>query len=335
MHFGRLFTTADTLGPAFAVFLFVSFVLVPVPDVEPPNSAPEVDSVVSTLNSLFPTQSCDIRCAARDADGDALTVTWSASGGTLEPRAEAARWTAPDRPGSYSVVAEVEDGNGGHDTGILVILVTPNAPPVVESISAEPALVLPGATVKVNSSATDPDGHALGYEWSSPDGTFAGIGPTVTWTAPSTPGSYPVNVRAYDGLGGDASASALVTVASPDPPVIEAIIVRPFVPEYTKAYDWGYRILRGKLCECEIECVASAGDKELFYEWSTTEGSIEGEGAAVLFVPPSKTTVVEVTVTVSDAFGHSAADHVIFRVFLREPYAFGEDEDPAGCGCGR
>ncbi len=335
MGHARLFSTADALGPAFAVALFVSFMFVPVSEAAPPNSAPEVDSIVSTFDSLFPTQSCDIRCAARDADGDALTVTWSASGGTIEPHAAAAQWTAPDRPGSYSIMAEVDDGNGGRDAGILVLQVTPNGPPVMESVTAEPALVLPGTTVKVNCIASDPNGHALGYQWSSPDGEFAGIGPVVTWTAPSSPGAYVVSVRAYDGLGGDATASALVTVASPDPPVIETLVVRPFVPEYTKAYDWGYRILRGRLCECEIECLASAAGKELFYEWSTTEGSIEGEGAAVLFVPPNKTTLVEVTVKVSDAFGHSAADHVIFKVFLREPYAVSEDEDPAGCGCGR
>ena len=102
------------------------------------------------------------------------------------------------------------------------------------------------------------------------------------------PGVYEVSV-AYDGLGGDATGSALVTVASPEPPVIETLIVRRSFPAYTKTYSWGYRLLRGSRCECEIECVASAGDKELFYEWSATGGAIEGEGAAVLFVAPPPT----------------------------------------------
>ena len=306
----------------------------PVTEPEPPNSPPEVDSVVSTLDVLFPTQSCDIRCAAHDVDGDALVVRWSTSGGTLEPLGEGARWTAPDRPGSYSVMAEVEDGNGGYDAGILVIEVARNEPPLLSSIAATPALVLPGSVVRLACSAVDPDGHALGYEWSSPDGDVSGVGPLVTWTAPSIPGVYEVSVRAYDGLGGDATGSALVTVASPEPPVIETLIVRPFLPAYTKTYSWGYRLLRGSRCECEIECVASAGDKELFYEWSATGGAIEGEGAAVLFVPPDRTTAVTVTVTVKDAFGHSAADDVLFKVFQREVYPPEGEEDPGACGCG-
>jgi len=334
MGSARRFLTVDVLGPAFAVVLFVSFAFVPVAKAQPPNSAPEIDSVVSTFDSLFPTQSCDLLCAARDVDGDPLTITWSASGGTLEPRAETARWTAPDRPGSYSIMAEVEDGNAGYDAGILVIRVTPNEPPVVAGISAEPALVLPGATVSVVCRATDPNGHALGYEWTSTGGEIAGIGPIITWTAPSTPGSYPVHVRAYDGLGGDATASALVTVVSPDPPVIESIIVLPSLPSYTKSYEWGYRLLRGKLCECEIECVAAAGDKELLYEWSATDGAIRGEGAVVLFVPPDRPGEATVTVTVRDAFGHSASEDILFKVFQREPFIVDRDEVPGGCNCG-
>jgi len=335
MGSSRRFPAIDTLGPAFAIALFLSFAFVPVTQAEPPNAPPEVDSIVSSHQKLFPSQSADIRCTAYDADADTLSFQWSASGGALEPRAESARWTAPERPGSYSILAEVEDGRGGYDAGILVIEVVRNEPPVLESIVASPDSVLPGAEVRVTCSATDPDGHALGYDWTSTGGQVAGIGPAVTWTAPSNPGSYEVSVKVYDGLGGDASASVDVTVASLEPPVIESLIVRPFAPQYTKEYAWGYRLLRGRLCECEIECVASASGKDLVYEWTTTLGTIEGQGAAVLFVPPNTTTDVTVTVTVKDAFGFSASEDVLFKVFLREEYIEDREEVPGGCNCPR
>jgi len=335
MGSSRGFPAIDTLGPIFALALFLSFALVPVAAAEPPNSPPEVSSVVSSHQKLFPTQSAEIHCVAHDPDGDTLSFLWSTSGGVLEPRAESTRWTAPERAGTYSILAEVEDGRGGYDAGILVIEVVRNEPPVLESIVASPDLVLPGGKVQLSCSATDPKGHALGYEWSSTTGEAEGIGPSVTWTAPSAPGVYDVSVRVYDGLGGQASASAEVTVASPEPPTIQSLIVRPFAPEYTKEYDWGYRLLRGRLCECEIECVASAGEKDLTYEWTATLGTIEGQGAAVLFVPPNGNADVTVTVTVKDAFGFSASKDVHFKVFLREAFIEDRDEVPGGCNCGR
>jgi hypothetical protein len=156
----------------------------------------------------------------------------------------------------------------------------------------------------------------------------------VEWTAPLAPGIYMVTARVHDGHGGDVVSSDLVEVLSPTPPSIETMIVRPFVPEYSKEYDWGYRLLRGKMCECEIECVASAEGKELTYEWSCTDGSLEGSGPSVLFIPPQKRTDVYVTALVSDEFGHTASAEVMFKVLTREGYSE-IDEVPGGCQCGR
>ncbi len=331
----RQFSAIDILGPTFAVALFVSFAFTPLAKAEPPNTAPEIGNLVSTPDSLFPTQSCDIVCTVDDVDGDELALRWSASGGTVAGAGAMVKWTAPERPGSYSIMVEVEDGKGGYDAGVMVVQVTPNAPPVLNRVVAEPALVLPGGVVRVTSDAADPDGHALGYEWSSTAGVLSGIGREVTWTAPAIPGDYDISVKVYDGLGGESSEQTAVTVAPPDPPVIDSLIVRFYQPAYSKVFRGVYRLLRGSLCECEIECIASAGSKTLTYEWQTTEGTIEGEGAAVLFTPPNQTTVVTVTVTVRDAFGLSASEDVDFNVFLREAYVLDDDEAPGGCGCGR
>ncbi len=321
----------DILGVAFAIALCTAFFfLVPLTEAAPENAAPAIDTLFSSHDQLYGTQSCELYCSARDDDEDSLTFVWSSTDGEVTPSGATARWTAPPQPGSYAIMAEVHDGNGGYDTSIVIVTVARNQAPAINTVTCSPPLMLPGESSALSCDASDPDGHALAYEWSSSSGEVSGSGHTVTWTAPSAPGTYLVEVRVFDDLGGDSSDSVLLHVAPADPPVIDELIVRPFLPEYTKEYDWGYRLLRGCLCECEIECVASAMGKELTYDWDCTEGSIEGSGPTVLFLPPNRQAEVHVTVTVSDAFGHSTTSDLFFKVFNREPFP---DSDDDGCGC--
>jgi len=320
----RKFPLGDVVG---AVFFF----LAPVTKAEPENVAPAIGSLFSSHDQLYGTQSCELQCSARDDDEDALAFEWSSTDGKVTPSGATASWTAPRQPGSYAIMVEVRDGNGGYDTSFVIVTVARNQSPAINTMTCSPPLLLPGELSTVSCDASDPDGHALAYEWSSSSGEVSGSGQTITWTAPSAPGTYLVAVRVYDGLGGESTHTVLLRVAPTAPPVIEELIVRPFLPEYTKEYPWGYRLLRGCLCECEIECVASAMGKELTYDWSCSEGSIEGSGPAVLFIPPKSPAEVHVTVTVSDVFGHSATGELFFKVFNREPYS--DDSDEGGCGC--
>ena len=327
----RKFPLGDVVGVVFAIALFTAFLFVPVTKAEPENVAPAIDTLSSSHDQLYGAQSCDLYCSAHDDDEDALTFVWSSTDGKVTPSGTTAMWTAPRQHGSYAIMVEVHDGNGGYDTSGVIVTVARNQAPAINTLTCSPQLMLPGESSTVSCDASDPDGHALAYEWSSSSGTISGNGHTVTWTAPSAPGTYLVAVRVSDGLGGDSTRSALLSVAPATPPVIDELIVRPFLPEYTKEFPWGYRVLRGCLCECEIECVASAMGKELTYDWSCNEGSIEGSGPTVLFIPPKGRAEVHVTVTVSDSFGHSATGGLFFKVFNREPFA--DDTDEGGCGC--
>ena len=52
-------------------------------------------------------------------------------------------------------------------------------------------------------SATDPDGDPLTYKWSTPQGALASPNAQQSlWTAPKTPGRYPVTVAVADNRGG-------------------------------------------------------------------------------------------------------------------------------------
>jgi peptidoglycan-associated lipoprotein len=78
----------------------------------------------------------------------------------------------------------------------------------------EPTSVRPGQTVKVSSQATDPDGDAVTYQWTAPQGTFnPANAANSTWTAPNQPGNVTLTVTATDNRGGKATSSCNVQVA--------------------------------------------------------------------------------------------------------------------------
>ena len=77
-----------------------------------------------------------------------------------------------------------------------------NRPPTA-TVSCDPCRVQVGQTSTVRVSATDPDGDPLTYKWSTPQGALASPNAQQSlWTAPKTPGRYPVTVAVADNRGG-------------------------------------------------------------------------------------------------------------------------------------
>lgn len=73
----------------------------------------------------------------------------------------------------------------------------------------------PGQTCKASAQATDPDGDAVTYRWTAPQGTFNPVdAANSTWTAPNQSGPVALTVTASDGRGGTATSVANVTVAA-------------------------------------------------------------------------------------------------------------------------
>ena len=330
----KRFSTGDIAGVAFAIALCATFFIVSPADAKPVNSPPTIEEVMTTVDRLYCGEESTLYCIASDADADDLTYVWSSTEGILAADGPTARWTAPRRAGTSSVMVQVDDGKGGLQSEFVLFTVLKNQSPMIESVQCSPDRVLPGQVCTLSCNARDPDGQPLTYEWTSTRGDISGEGNTVEWTAPYASGTCTVSVWVSDGYGGEVVSSDLIEVLSPVPPTIEAMIVRFFVPEYSKEYDWGYRLLRGRMCECEIECIASADGKELTYEWSCSDGSIEGSGPSVLFIPPQKRTDVHVTACVRDEFGQTSSAEVLFRVLTREGYSE-IDAVPGGCRCGR
>ena len=164
---------------------------------------------------------------ASDPDGDALTyslvsgnrnrfavgpddggVTYIGPGEDFE--------TGPDR---YDLTVRARDAVGGKAEAVITVTVTDvNEEPAV-SVSCDPCTVSRGGEVRLNATASDPDGDALTYEWSAPNGHFDGRADSsaVRWTAPDVAGSVTIRVEVADGQGGLASATAEVNVVNGAP----------------------------------------------------------------------------------------------------------------------
>ena len=95
-------------------------------------------------------------------------------------------------------------------------LVTPepkgNKPPVISSLEAEYIDVYPRGGSDIRCIASDPEGDAMQFKWSSTGGTLTGDGATVSWESPDDYGDYHIMVIAKDVNGGSAEATLTISV---------------------------------------------------------------------------------------------------------------------------
>jgi len=146
-----------------------------------------------------------------------------------------------------------------------------NRPPTA-ACSADASSVMQGSgqAVPVRATASDPDGDALTYSWSTNGGHVEGTAETARWTAgDSAPGTYSVTARVDDGHGGNASCSANVRV--------EARPLRP--PTMTCSVDRS-SVMPGE----RVNVTADASSPEGFpleYTWRSNGGQVSGSGSRV------------------------------------------------------
>ena len=208
---------------------------VELPVIEPQNNPPIIKSMIaqSKISILSGSQ---IVCEAEDPDGDELTYSWSAIGGTIEGQGPVVNWIAPETPGEYTIAAVVDDNQGGTAMKSVTITVTdePNQPPIITSliittaklagpITIDPSVqqldrplisvgaLKPAVIVCV---AEDPDGDDLTYTWTATDGNITDEeGRKVVWIAPNDPVRHFVTVEVNDARGGSSTAKVAFDVS--------------------------------------------------------------------------------------------------------------------------
>ena len=159
-----------------------------------------------------------IHVNATDADNDALTYTYSATGGTVDGTGPDARWNPSGLAiGNYTVNAKVDDGRGGTASCATDVAVAkrPNQPPVI-SCAPDSNPINAGQKVNIVSTASDPDGDPLNFSYVTSGGQISGTGPTASFDSTGlAPGNYSITCTADDGRGGRTSAPTTVTVQEP------------------------------------------------------------------------------------------------------------------------
>lgn len=76
------------------------------------NRRPAVTAVHADPPEVDPGGTTSLTCVATDPDGDALTVGWAVTGGSLAGEGPAVTWTLPEAPGYYTAVCTATDAQG-------------------------------------------------------------------------------------------------------------------------------------------------------------------------------------------------------------------------------
>ena len=160
--------------------------------------------------------STTLRANASDANGDALTYAWSASGQSVPNNSPSFEFGPVGRdPGSYVVRVTVTDVDGMSASCEHRVTVTrrPNNNPDCGSLSLSKRGVFAGETITASLSATDPDGDRLTHSWSVDGRSQSGSRSSLSINATGfAGGSHTVTATARDDRDGTCTASATFSV---------------------------------------------------------------------------------------------------------------------------
>ena len=175
------------------------------------NEAPVADAGADqTLDATGQTTSVTLDgSGSSDADGDALSYSWTLDGSVVSTDASFSTNLAD---GSYTFTLTVSDGEESDSDEVSVTVV--NTIPVANA-GADQTLEATGATttVTLNGSATDADGDALTYSWSN---GAAGASTSVDLAV----GTHTFTMTVTDEQGATDSDQVTVTITDTTAPVI-------------------------------------------------------------------------------------------------------------------
>lgn len=159
--------------------------------VNPSNVPPQITvAPAATPATILDTATSALTVAAVDPNGDPLTYTWTATGGTVAGTGNTATFTPPriTTQAIYRVDVTVSDGRGGSITGSVSVTVNPSSPSINV---ARNATAIASAETASQPAARAIDGVVSGYptdstrEWAAP-GALIGQWIQLNWTSSQT-----------------------------------------------------------------------------------------------------------------------------------------------------
>ena len=154
-----------------------------------------------------------------DNSTSGVTVTWSATGGTVTG---SGAYTAGATAGTFRVIATQQGGTLADTASVTIAAPPPTVTLTAIEVSPASASVLTGATQQFSAVGrmSDNSTSSVAVTWSATGGTVSGSG---LYTAGSTPGTYRVIAVEQGGTRADTSA---ITVSAPAP-TLTAVEITP------------------------------------------------------------------------------------------------------------
>ncbi len=190
-------------------------------------SAPVISEVTLSQSTVTVSGQLTLSVNAKDDDGDTVTCTWSATGGTLSASTgTSVTLTAPTSAATVTVTVKCSDGtnevSATKDISVVATSAT-NQNPAVTTASSDATTGTAPLTVKFTGAASDNDGFVSSYFWDFGDGTSSNEqNPSHTY---STAGTYSVTLTVSDNAGGKGASTAItITITAPtnQPPTVTA-----------------------------------------------------------------------------------------------------------------
>ncbi|SDC31515.1 MULTISPECIES: PKD domain-containing protein [unclassified Candidatus Frackibacter] len=177
------------------------------------NKNPVIKSLNLSSQTMRADESIDVSVQASDPDGDKIGYSWSATKGKVSGSGANVTYQAPSKAGTYEIKVLVSDAKGGKVTSSKEIQVGSNDSPVINSVTISPSTIQVGETAIVTVDASDPEEDSLSYSYNTTNGSISDTGNSVTYTSPSSTGTYTIEVTVSDGSN-SVSTSKDITVTS-------------------------------------------------------------------------------------------------------------------------